>query len=80
MTTPSKPLAAPQPLKVAFPLGNRGALRSQEGEGFRKEGGRRGGEKNKEERRCKKRSSICSRGSNVFEGRGSSPQGSTLQG
>ena len=27
-----------QPLKVAFPQGNRGALRSQEGEGFRKEG------------------------------------------
>ena len=33
VVTPSKPL------KVAFTLGNRGVLRSQEGEGFRKEGG-----------------------------------------
>ena len=30
---PSKPLAATQRLKVAFPLGNRGVVRSQEGDG-----------------------------------------------
>ena len=36
--TPSKPLAAPQPLNIAFPLGNGGVLRSEEGGGF----GRRG--------------------------------------
>ena len=35
---PSKPLAAPQALKVAFPLENKGVLRSQEEEGMRKEG------------------------------------------
>ena len=36
--TPSKTLAAPQPLNTGFPLGNGGVLRSEEGEGFRKEG------------------------------------------
>ena len=43
--TPSKTLAAPQPLNIAFPLGNGGVLRSEEGEGFRKEGGGGAGEK-----------------------------------
>ena len=44
--TPSKTLAAAQPLHIAFPLGNGGVLRSEEGEGFKKEGD--GGEGEKE--------------------------------
>ena len=43
--TPSKILAAPQPLNIAFPLGNGGVLRSEEGGGFRKEGDGGEGEK-----------------------------------
>ena len=35
---PSKPLAAPQLLLVAFPLGDGGLLRCQAGEGLTKEG------------------------------------------
>ena len=38
MITPSKPLTAPHPLKVAFPLKNGEVLRSQEREGLRKKG------------------------------------------
>ena len=36
--TPSETLAAFKPLNIAFPLGNGGVLRSQEAEGFGKEG------------------------------------------
>ena len=43
----SKRLAAPQPLKVAFPLGSRGALRFQEKRGFQEGRGALGGEKEK---------------------------------
>ena len=43
--TPSETLAAAQPLNIAFPLGNGGVLRSEEGEGFRKEGDGGEGEK-----------------------------------
>ena len=43
---PSETLAAPKPPNIAFPLGNGGVLRSEEGEGFRKEGD--GGEGEKE--------------------------------
>ena len=43
--TPSKTLAAPQTLNIAFPLGNGGVLRSEEGGGFRKEGDGGEGEK-----------------------------------
>ena len=46
MVTPSKTLAAPQPLNIAFPLGNGGVLRSQAGEGFGKNGD--GGDRKKE--------------------------------
>ena len=41
--TPSKNLAAPQPLNIAFPLGNGGVLRSEEGGGIREGRGRWGG-------------------------------------
>ena len=52
---PSKTLAAPQPLNIAFPLGNGEVLRSEEGEGFRKEGD--GGEGEKKEKRTRKKCS-----------------------
>ena len=45
--TPSKTLAAPEPLNIAFPLGNGGVLRSEEGGGIREGRGRWGGEKKK---------------------------------
>ena len=48
--TPSKTLAAPQPLNIAFPLGNGGVLRSEEGEGFGKGGE---GEKKRKKGRAK---------------------------
>ena len=51
--TPSKTLAAPQPLNIAFPLGNGGVLRSEEGEGFRKEGDGGAGEKKRKKGRAK---------------------------
>ena len=54
VVTPSKTLAAPQPLTIVFSLGNGGVLRSQEGEGFRKEGGGGDGKKKKEKRTRKK--------------------------
>ena len=50
MVTPSNPLAAHQPL---FPLGNGGVLRSQEGEGFRKEGMVGMGRKGRKQERAK---------------------------
>ena len=56
--TPSKTLAAPQPLNIAFPLGNGGFLRSEEGGGFRKEGDGGEGEKKKEKRTRKKCSVV----------------------
>ena len=51
--TPSKTLAAPQPLNIGFPLGNRVFLRSEEGEGFRKEGDGGEGEKRRKRGRAK---------------------------
>ena len=51
--TPSKNLAAPQPLNIAFPLGNGGVLRSEEGEGLRKEGDGGVGEKRRKKGRAK---------------------------
>ena len=51
--TPSKTLAAPQPLNIAFPLGNGGVLRSEEGGGFRKEGDGGEGEKRRKKGRAK---------------------------
>ena len=57
MVTPSEPLAAPQPLKVACPLGNGGVLRSQEGEGIQEGRGRWGGKKTKMEKRTRKKCS-----------------------
>ena len=51
--TPSETLAAPQPLNIAFPLGNGGVLRSEEGEGFRKEGDGGEGEKRRKKGRAK---------------------------
>ena len=56
---PSKTLAAPQPLNSAFPLGNGGVLRSEEGGGIQEGRGRWGGEKKKEKRTRKKCSVIC---------------------
>ena len=53
MVTPSKPLAAPQPLNIAFPLGNGGVLRSQTGEGLRKEGDGGEGKKRRKKGRAK---------------------------
>ena len=53
MVTPSKTLAAPQPLNIAFPLGNGGVLRSEEGEGFRNEGDGGEGEKRRIKGRAK---------------------------
>ena len=43
--TPSKTPAAPQPLNSAFPLGNGGVLRSEEGGGIQEGRGRWGGGK-----------------------------------
>ena len=51
--TPSKTLAAPQPLNIAFSLGNGGVLRSEEGGGFRKEGDGGEGEKRRKKGRSK---------------------------
>ena len=51
--TPFKTLAAPQPLNIGFPLGNGGVLRSEKGEGFRKEGDSREGEKRRKRGRAK---------------------------
>ena len=51
--TPSKTLTAAQPLNIAFPLGNGGMLRSEEGEGFRKEGDGGEGENRKKKGRAK---------------------------
>ena len=45
--TPSKTLAAPEPLNIAFPLGNGGVLRSEERGGIQEGGGRWGGGKKK---------------------------------
>ena len=60
--TPSKTLAAPQPLNIAFPLGNGGVLRSEEGEGFRKEGDGGAGKKKKRKKgRAKRFFSIKTR-------------------
>ena len=53
---PSKPLAAPQPLNIAFPLGKGGVLRSQKGEGLRKEGDGGGGKK--KEKGTRKKCSV----------------------
>ena len=53
VVTPSKTLAAPQPLTIVFSLGNGGVLRSQEGEGFRKEGGGGDGKKRRKKGRAK---------------------------
>ena len=50
--TPSKTLAAPQSLNIAFPLGNGGVLRSEEGGGFRKEGDGGEGEKRRKKGRA----------------------------
>ena len=50
---PFKTLAAPQPLNIAFPLGNGGVLRSEEGGGFRKEGDGGEGEKKRKKGRAK---------------------------
>ena len=52
--TPSKTLTAPQPLNIAFPLGNGGVLRSEEGGGIEEGRGRWGGGKKKEKRTRKK--------------------------
>ena len=43
--TPSKTLAAPRPLNIAFCLGNGGVLRSEEGGGIQERRGRWGGGK-----------------------------------
>ena len=51
--TPSKTLAAPQPPNIAFPLGNGGVLRSDHGEGFRKEGDGGAEEKRRKKGRAK---------------------------
>ena len=51
--TPSKTLATPQPLNIAFPLGNGRVLRSEEGGGFRKEGDGKEGEKRRKKGRAK---------------------------
>ena len=51
---PSKTLAAPEPLNIAFPLGNGGVLRSEEGGGIQEGRGRWGGGKKKEKRTRKK--------------------------
>ena len=51
--TPSKSLATPRPLNIAFPLGNGGVLRSEEG-GIQEGRGRWGGGKKKEKRTRKK--------------------------
>ena len=56
--TPSKTLAEPQPLNIAFPLGNGGVLRSEEGGGIQERRGRWGGGKKKEKRTRKKCSDI----------------------
>ena len=51
--TPSKTLAAPQPLNIAFPLGNGGVLRLEDGGRFRKEGDSGEGEKRRKKGRAK---------------------------
>ena len=51
--TPSKTRAAPKPLNIAFPLGNGGVLRSEEGGGIQEGRGRWGGGKKKEKGRAK---------------------------
>ena len=57
--TPFKTLAAPQPLKIAFPLGNGWVLRSEEGGGIREGRGQWGGGKKKEKRTRKKSRSAA---------------------
>ena len=58
VATASKPLA--QPLKVAFPLGNI-VLRSQQGEGFKREGDGREGENKKKQGRAKSDQRNCAK-------------------